>query len=213
MAADLLERFLFPRHTHHTYVRVLSGGEKKRLHLLQVLMRNPNVLILDEPTNDLDIFTLQVLEEFLFDYPGCLIVVSHDRYFMDRLVEHVWVLGEDGKPGVRDYPGNYTQYRLAREEARKEVTETAASPSAPVPASAPRGDYSKRLSFKEKFEYDALPERLAALEQEKRLLSDALAQAADHAELVRLSDALGKVTEALDAAEMRWLELAERAGD
>ena len=176
-------------------------------------MRNPNVLILVEPTNDLDIFTLQVLEEFLFDYPGCLIVVSHDRYFMDRLVEHVWVLGEDGKPGVRDYPGNYTQYRLAREEARKEVAETAASPSAPVPASAPRGDYSKRLSFKEKFEYDALPERLAALEEEKRLLSDALAQAADHAELVRLSDALGKVTEALDAAEMRWLELAERAGD
>jgi len=211
MAADLLERFLFPRHTHHTYVRVLSGGEKKRLHLLQVLMRNPNVLILDEPTNDLDIFTLQVLEEFLFDYPGCLIVVSHDRYFMDRLVEHVWVLGEDGQAGVRDYPGNYTQYRLAREEARSTPVAPAAAPVLAPPA--PRGDYSKRLSFKEKFEYDGLPERISALESEKRTLAEALAGASDHTDLVRLSDALGTVSADLEAAELRWLELAERAGD
>jgi ATP-binding cassette subfamily F protein uup len=113
---------------------------------------------------------------------------------------------------VRDYPGNYTQYRLAREEARKEVAETAASPSAPVPASAPRGDYSKRLSFKEKFEYDSLPDRIATLESEKKQLAEALGRAEDHTELLRLSDQLGTVSEALDAAEMRWLELAERAG-
>lgn len=214
LAADLLERFLFPRHTHHNYVRVLSGGEKKRLHLLQVLMRNPNVLILDEPTNDLDIFTLQVLEEFLFDYPGCLIVVSHDRYFMDRLVEHVWVLGEDGSTAVRDYPGNYTQYRLARDEARKEAASAPSPVSSPTPASAPpKGDYSKRLSFKEKFEYEQLPAQIAALESRKHELSTALASATDHEALLQLSADLGTVSAELDAAEERWLELAERNGD
>ena len=117
-AAALLERFLFPRSTHHQLISSLSGGERKRLHLLQVIMANPNFLILDEPTNDLDIYTLQILEEFLMDFPGCLIIVSHDRYFMDRLVEHVWVLGHS--PEVRFFPGNYTQYRLALNEQLKE---------------------------------------------------------------------------------------------
>ena len=110
-AAQLLERFLFPHAMHHQFIRLLSGGERKRLHLLRILMRNPNFLVLDEPTNDLDIFTLAVLEEFLMDFSGCLVVVSHDRYFMDKLVDHVWVLGEDGQTTVRDYPGNYSQYR------------------------------------------------------------------------------------------------------
>jgi ATP-binding cassette subfamily F protein uup len=212
-ASQLLERFLFPRHMHHQFIRLLSGGERKRLHLLQVLMRNPNVLILDEPTNDLDIFTLQVLEEFLLDFPGCLIIVSHDRYFMDRLVEHVWVLGEDRGTGVRFYPGNYTQYRLAREEALEEA-KSASNAARPVPPPAPaeiRNDYTARLSFKEKYELEQLEASLPGLEAEKSRLESELATAADHEKLMELSEALAQASEALETAEMRWLELSERA--
>ncbi len=216
-AAQLLERFLFPRHMHHQFIRLLSGGEKKRLHLLQVMMRNPNVLILDEPTNDLDIFTLQVLEEFLMDFPGCLIIVSHDRYFMDRLVEHVWVLGESGQTQVRFYPGNYTQYRLAREEALAEAQAAALAEKAAAEAAKPakaqeiKNDYSARLSFKEKYELDQLEQEMPKLESQKARLTSALTAATDHETLSRLSQELGAVSEALDAAEMRWLELSERA--
>lgn len=212
-AGQLLERFLFPRPMHHQFIRLLSGGERKRLHLLQVLMRNPNVLILDEPTNDLDIFTLQVLEEFLLDFPGCLIIVSHDRYFMDRLVEHVWVLGEDGGTGVRFYPGNYTQYRLAREEALEEAKSAAnlARPAAPAAPAEIRNDYSARLSFKEKYELEQLEASLPGLEVEKKRLESELATAMDHEQLMKLSEALAQASEALETAEMRWLELSERA--
>ncbi len=212
-AVQLLERFLFPRPMHHMQISVLSGGEKKRLHLLQVLMRNPNFLILDEPTNDLDIFTLQVLEEFLLDFPGCLIIVSHDRYFMDRLVEHIWVLGEDGQTTIRDYPGNYTQYRLAREEAVRDAQR--ASPAAAKPASdaSPevKNDYTQRLSYKEKFEFEQLPGRIDELEAEKAELTSLLESTNDHERILEISSRLTEVVSALDEAEMRWLELSERA--
>ena len=212
-AVQLLERFLFPRPMHHMQISVLSGGEKKRLHLLQVLMRNPNFLILDEPTNDLDIFTLQVLEEFLLDFPGCLIIVSHDRYFMDRLVEHIWVLGEDGQTTIRDYPGNYTQYRLAREEALREAQRAAAAATKPTSTSAPevKNDYSQRLSYKEKFEFEQLPDHIEALETEKLELTSQLESTNDHERILEISARLTEVVADLDEAEMRWLELSERA--
>jgi ATP-binding cassette subfamily F protein uup len=173
-------------------------------------------LILDEPTNDLDIFTLQVLEEFLMDFPGCLIIVSHDRYFMDRLVEHVWVLGESGQTAVRFYPGNYTQYRLARAEALEDAKAAQAaqkSAAAPKETAQPevRNDYSARLSFKEKYELEQLEKEMPDLEARKAALESELATASDHSELTRISEELGAVATALDTAEMRWLELSERA--
>ncbi len=211
-AVQLLERFLFPRDMHHVHISVLSGGERKRLHLLQVLMRNPNFLILDEPTNDLDIFTLQVLEEFLMDFPGCLIIVSHDRYFMDRLVEHIWVLGEDGKSEVRDYPGNYTQYRLAREEKVKaQQLEANNKPKVSSAPAAIKNDYSNRLSFKEKFELEQLGPTIEMLEAEKQVLTLELESTNNHESILSISQRLSAVVEELDAAEMRWLELSERA--
>jgi len=212
-AADLLERFLFPRHTHHLQIGTLSGGEKKRLHLLQVLMRNPNFLILDEPTNDLDIFTLQALEAFLLDFPGCLIVVSHDRYFMDRLVEHVWVLGEDGSRTIRDYPGNYTQYRLAREEQLEEARSQRETPEVirKTPAEKQqKTNANNKLTYKERQEWDQLEERMAGLESQKEETESLLAQTTDHPTLMALSEQLQRVQQALEDAEMRWLELSER---
>jgi ATP-binding cassette subfamily F protein uup len=213
-AAQLLERFLFPHAMHHQHVRLLSGGERKRLHLLRILMRNPNFLVMDEPTNDLDIFTLSVLEEFLMDFSGCLVVVSHDRYFMDKLVDHVWVLGESGQSTVRDYPGNYSQYRAQRsEEVKRAQAEAAATKVASTASQAAsiKGDYSARLSYKERLEYDGLEAQIALLEQRRDELSSQLQTESDHEKLRRLGEELGAVTSDLDAAEMRWLELSERA--
>ena len=218
-ASQLLERFLFPRSSHHQLISLLSGGEKKRLHLLQVLMANPNFLILDEPTNDLDIYSLQILEEFLLDFPGCLIIVSHDRYFMDRLVEHIWVLGSDlGEPGsIQDFPGNYSQYRLEAAERKALQRNVKSSPivdsaakSNESAASAPKNDYSKRLSFKEKFELEQLEKDLEKLEKKKEELTTQLYDTQEHLELQRLGDELKVVTEELESAEFRWLELSER---
>ena len=210
-AAQLLERFLFPRHMHHQYIKVLSGGERKRLHLLRVLMSNPNFLILDEPTNDLDIFTLAVLEEFLLDFAGCLLVVSHDRYFMDKIVEHIWALGENEDLSIRDYPGNYTQYRLSREEkiaVARAATAVSDSVSKPLEV---KGDYTAKLSYKEKFEFDKLGPLIEQLEVKRDILSAKLETCNSHEDLIKLGDELGQVTSDLDEAEMRWLELAERA--
>jgi ATP-binding cassette subfamily F protein uup len=210
-AAQLLERFLFPRHMHHQYIKVLSGGERKRLHLLRVLMSNPNFLILDEPTNDLDIFTLAVLEEFLLDFSGCLLVVSHDRYFMDKIVEHIWAVGENEDLSIRDYPGNYTQYRLSRAEkiaAARATTSSSDSVSKPLEV---KGDYTAKLSYKEKFEFDKLGPLIEQLEVKRDTLSAKLETCNSHEDLIKLGDNLGKVTSDLDEAEMRWLELAERA--
>lgn len=210
-AAQLLERFLFPRSTHHQLISTLSGGERKRLHLLQVLMANPNFLILDEPTNDLDIYTLQILEEFLLDFPGCLIIVSHDRYFMDRLVEHIWVLGSSPTP--RSFPGNYSQYRLALAEEKKTAQENSKQTldSAPTEAPAVKNDYSKRLSYKEKFEFEQLEGTMADLEDQKKALTEELYANTDPNKLQALGQALHEVTTALEEAENRWLELSERA--
>jgi len=215
-ASQLLERFLFPRSTHHQVISSLSGGERKRLHLLQVLMANPNFLILDEPTNDLDIYTLQILEEFLLDFPGCLIIVSHDRYFMDRLVEHVWVLGQSSE--IRFFPGNYTQYRLTEAEEiaeqKAQAAQKASSSSSNSGESTPtavKNDYSKRLSFKEKFEFEQLEDQIAQLETQKSELTEQLYACHDPNELNRLGTELSKITETLETAENRWLELSERA--
>ena len=214
-AAQLLERFLFPHAMHHQHIRLLSGGERKRLHLLRVLMRNPNFLVMDEPTNDLDIFTLSVLEEFLMDFSGCLVVVSHDRYFMDKLVDHVWVVGEDGATSIRDYPGNYSQYRAARAESQKRAqAEKAAVAAAAKAADTPvevRGDYSQRLSYKEKLEFEALDKAIPKLEARRNELSTALQGEQDLDTLTRLGEELGQVAEELEEAEMRWLELSERS--
>ncbi len=216
-AAQLLERFLFPRHRHHDFIHKLSGGERKRLHLLRVIMGNPNFLVFDEPTNDLDVFTLGILEEFLLDFPGCLLLVSHDRYFMDKLVDHVFVL--DGKGGVRDFPGNYTQYRIKADAEEKvagieqaTAAKAAAKQAAESASDAPKGDYSKRLSYNEQREYDGLEDVIAGLETEKSELENAMAAASlNHEELSRLSTRLGEVTTEIEAKTERWIELDERA--
>ena len=213
-AAQLLERFLFPHAMHHQFIRLLSGGERKRLHLLRILMRNPNFLVLDEPTNDLDIFTLSVLEEFLMDFSGCLVVVSHDRYFMDKLVDHVWVLGEDGQTSVRDYPGNYSQYRAMRsEEAKREhAAQATAKRETPAPEAVEiKGDYSARLSYKERLEFETLERDLPRLESRRDELQAALLAESDHQKMQSLGEELGNLSEQIDLAEMRWLELSERA--
>ena len=216
-AAHLLERFLFPRHRHHDFIHKLSGGERKRLHLLRVLMGNPNFLVFDEPTNDLDVFTLGVLEEFLLDFPGCLLLVSHDRYFMDKLVDHVFIL--DGAGGVRDFPGNYTQYRtkadaedkaLANQQAA--AAKQAAKQAAENQPAAPKGDYSQRLSYNEQREYDGLEGLIATLEDEKSQLEGEMSGASlDHEALSNLSTRLGEVTAEIEAKTERWIELDERA--
>ena len=213
-AAQLLERFLFPHAMHHQFIRLLSGGERKRLHLLRILMRNPNFLVLDEPTNDLDIFTLSVLEEFLMDFSGCLVVVSHDRYFMDKLVDHVWVLGEDGQTSVRDYPGNYSQYRAMRSEEAKRAHAAQAASKREVPAPETveiKGDYSARLSYKERLEFETLEKDLPKLEARRDELQSALLAETDHQKMQSLGEELGQLSEQIDLAEMRWLELSERA--
>lgn len=213
-AAQLLERFLFPHAMHHQFIRLLSGGERKRLHLLRILMRNPNFLVLDEPTNDLDIFTLSVLEEFLMDFSGCLVVVSHDRYFMDKLVDHVWVLGEDGQTSVRDYPGNYSQYRAMRSEEAKraQAAQAASKRETPAPEAVEiKGDYSARLSYKERLEFETLEKDLPQLESRRDELQAALLAESDHEKMQSLGEELGHLSEQIDLAEMRWLELSERA--
>ena len=207
-AAQLLERFMFPRHMQHQYIKVLSGGERKRLHLLRILMANPNFLILDEPTNDLDIFTLAVLEEFLMDFQGCILVVSHDRYFMDKIVEHVWAIGETQDGTIKDYPGNYTQYRLVREEALRQKQSASKAKAKPTEV---KGDYSARLSYKEKFEFEQLGPQIEKLETKRDELSAVLESNPSHEELIKVGEELGIVAAQLDDAEMRWLELAERA--
>ncbi len=216
-AGQLLERFLFPRHRHHDFIHKLSGGERKRLHLLRVLMANPNFLVFDEPTNDLDVFTLGILEEFLLDFPGCLLLVSHDRYFMDKLVDHVFVL--DGLGGVRDFPGNYTQYRTKAdgEEKAQSARDAVAAKlesdrKAAENSSGRKGDYSQRLSYNEQREYDGLEDVIAALETEKTQLESALsAPDLDHEEVTRLANRLGEVTADIETKTERWIELDERA--
>lgn len=205
-AAQFLQLFLFPPEQQYTYISSLSGGEKRRLHLLSILFRNPNFLILDEPTNDLDLPTLAVLENFLSDFQGCLLIVSHDRYFMDRLVDHLFVFDGDGV--VRDFPGNYTQYRLNKKE--EEQKESAAPKAEQKQEKATKPEEKKRLSFKEKREFEQLEKEIAALTKEKEIVTEKLnSGSAPFDELQSLSLRIGEIGNLLDEKELRWLELSE----
>ena len=206
-AAQFLQLFLFDPDKQYTYVSKLSGGEKRRLHLLTILFRNPNFLILDEPTNDLDLPTLGVLENFLAEFPGCLLIVSHDRYFMDRLVDHLFVFEGEGK--IRDFPGNYSQYRQSQLENPKQKTEIIESPSSSF-AKEIRAPAKRQLSFKEKREFEILEKEIQQLTKEKELVNGKLNSGnTPFDELTALSNRIGEVNRLLDEKELRWLELSE----
>lgn len=201
-ASQFLQMFLFSPNQQYDYVGKLSGGERQRLHLCSVLMRSPNFLILDEPTNDLDIPTLNILEEYLKNFQGCLIVVSHDRYFMDRVVDHIFVFHGNGK--IQDFPGNYTQYRLEQgpktQEPRSNTTETKTEKI--------KTEQKRRLSFKEKQELEQLEQQMPMLEAEKAELEHLLSGGATLPDdIAKASARYKEVQEALDEAEMRWLEI------
>ena len=211
-ASQFLELFLFPPDKQYTYLSSLSGGEKKRLHLLTILFRNPNFLILDEPTNDLDLPTLAVLESFLTEYQGCVMIVSHDRYFMDRLVDHLFVF--EGGGFVRDFPGNYTQYRIwlkEQETAKANGTNsptkaTSIEPVAPLAPAPPK----KKMTFKEKHEFEKLEKEMPVLEAEKIKLTFQMSnENLNFDQITLLAEALTKVTQSLGEMELRWLELSE----
>ena len=211
-AAQFLNLFLFPPEQQYTYISRLSGGEKRRLHLLSILFRNPNFLVLDEPTNDLDLPTLAILENFLSEYQGCLIIVSHDRYFMDRLVDHLLVLEGDGD--VRDFPGNYSQYRESQKENAEETGSPDDQPAAkPAAAPSPAAPASKRpLTYKEKREFESLEQQITALTQEKQEITEKLNSGGIPFEaLQQLSIRIGEISQLLDDKELRWLELSELA--
>ena len=212
-AAQFLNLFLFPPDQQYTYISKLSGGEKRRLHLLSILFRNPNFLVLDEPTNDLDLPTLGVLENFLSEFQGCLLIVSHDRYFMDRLVDHLLVLEGDGV--VRDFPGNYSQYRAAERDlgttsvGRDITSENGMRTDQPQAAPTPAPE-KRRLSYKEKRELENLDKEIALLTEEKKLITEKLNNGdTPFDELQRLSIRIGEIGQLLDEKEMRWLELSE----
>ncbi|HEY4060893.1 MAG TPA: ABC-F family ATP-binding cassette domain-containing protein [Puia sp.] len=217
-AAQFLNLFLFPPEQQYTYISKLSGGEKRRLHLLSILFRNPNFLVLDEPTNDLDLPTLGVLENFLSEYQGCLLIISHDRYFMDRLVDHLLVLEGDGI--VRDFPGNYSQYREWVKLGNNEVEfrppgdgYKAPEPkvAAPTPVAAATATLEKKkLTYKEKREFEDLEKEIARLTDEKRKITEQLNNAnTPFDELHKLSLRIGEIDQLVDGKELRWLELSE----
>ena len=214
-AAQLLQYFLFTPEQQYNYVYKLSGGERRKLYLCTVLMRNPNFLVLDEPTNDLDIVTLQILEEYLQDFPGCVIVVSHDRYFMDKVVDHLLVFKGDGE--IKDFPGNYTQYReWEKMDAGNSVTSsktTNSSSSVKSVKASYRHDDRRRLSYKEKREMEQLEKDIAALETEKKQIEDALCGGTTSVdEITAMSKRLPMLNDELDEKSMRWLELSEIEG-
>lgn len=203
-AAQFLNLFLFPPEQQYTYVSKLSGGERRRLHLLTILFRNPNFLILDEPTNDLDLPTLSVLENFLLDFPGCLLIVSHDRYFMDRLVDHLFVFEGDGI--VRDFPGNYSQYRDTSTEPESKEAEI--TPLKEEVASAHPA--KRKLSYKEQREFELLEKDIPALEKERQEIYSKLGEGGlPYEQLQRLTDRISILTNEISQKELRWLELSE----
>ena len=213
-ASQFLNYFLFSPEQQHNYVYKLSGGEKRKLYLCTVLMKNPNFLVLDEPTNDLDIQTLQILEEYLQDFPGCVIVVSHDRYFMDKVVDHLLVFKGDGE--IQDFPGNYTQYRDYQKMKSKEEEQQKPAKSSNTNGNDAKKDYrnnqKRKLSFKEKREYEEITDKIAQLEEEKQQLEEELCSGnLSVDELTEKSKRLPILKEKLDELELRWLELAELA--
>lgn len=209
-ASQFLQHFLFTPETQHSYVYKLSGGERRRLYLCTVLMRNPNFLVLDEPTNDLDIVTLNVLEEYLRSFKGCLIVVSHDRYFMDKVVDHLLVF--NGQGDIRDFPGNYTQYREWKDlhaQHEKELEKKTAKPQERR-STRTKPEGKRRLTFKERKELEQLELEIAALEEEKTQLEQALCTGTlSVEELTEKSKRLPILTEEIDSKTNRWLELSE----
>ncbi|MBW4898912.1 ABC-F family ATP-binding cassette domain-containing protein [Prevotella denticola] len=212
-ASQFLNYFLFSPEEQHNYVYKLSGGEKRKLYLCTVLMKNPNFLVLDEPTNDLDIQTLQILEEYLQDFPGCVIVVSHDRYFMDKVVDHLLVFKGEGE--IQDFPGNYTQYREFLKMKTKEEEQKNIQPKKKT-AAEPKKEYhnntKRKMTFKEKREYEQLSDRISQLEEEQKQLETALCSGRlTVEELTEKSKQLPLLKEELDGLELRWLELSELA--
>ena len=221
-AAQFLELFLFTPDKQYTYLSALSGGEKKRLQLLTILFKNPNFLILDEPTNDLDLPTLAVLEQFLIDFAGCVLLVSHDRYFMDKLVDHLFIFEGDGV--IRDYPGNYTQYRILEKSnqslaslssditSTKEFDTKKVAPDNRTPTTTVvNKKATEKMTFKEKHELDTLNKTMPELESKKQVLTNQLNEPnLDYNEIIKLSEQLGALNNELEAAELRWLELSEK---
>ena len=214
-ASQFLQHFLFTPEQQHNYVYKLSGGERRKLYLCTVLMRNPNFLVLDEPTNDLDIVTLQILEEYLQDFPGCVIVVSHDRYFMDKVVDHLLVFQGEGR--IKDFPGNYTQYRQwCSMGSKDEETGKTASKSGKATNTARKDtpnheeEKPRRLTYKERLEMQQLEKDVAALEEEQKQLEEELCSGQlSVAELTEKSKRFSEIKAELDEKSMKWLELSE----
>jgi ATP-binding cassette subfamily F protein uup len=208
--SQFLSKFLFPTAQQYTPVAKLSGGEKKRLQLMRVLVKNPNFLILDEPTNDLDLDTLQLLEDFLSEFQGCLLLVSHDRYFMDNLVDQLILVEGEGE--VRFFNGNYTDYRISLENQPESAPATKVNPvKAPSTVAAPAGTKGPKLSFKEQKEFEELEAKMATLESQKAVLIDQLhAGSEDFQVLTRLAQEIDVIKNSLEEMELRWLELSER---
>ena len=210
-ASQFLQLFKFPPDIQYTYVSKLSGGEKRRLYLLTVLMKNPNFLILDEPTNDLDLLTLGILEDFLSNFKGCLVIVSHDRYFMDKLVDHLFIFEGDGI--ISDFNGSYNDYRDKMIEQEKEIKRAIPKKEAPVVVAKVEQttDKKEKLTFKEKFEHDALQKESPELEEEKKLLEKKLeSNIEDHQELTNCTKRIGELIQLIDEKSLRWLELSEK---
>ena len=215
-AMQFLQHFMFTPLQQQNYIYKLSGGERRRLQLCTVLMQNPNVLILDEPTNDMDIVTLQILEQYLQDFKGCVIIVSHDRYFMDKVVDHLLVFQGEGQ--VKDFPGNYTQFREAEKQlAREDNAATKASSSSTASQASANGkprltEKKRKLTFKERQEYEQLERDIEALEQEKAQIEEALSSGTISVDdITAMSKRLPLLNDELDEKSMRWLELSEFA--
>ena len=218
-ASQFLQYFLFTPEQQHNYVYKLSGGERRKLYLCTVLMKNPNFLVLDEPTNDLDIVTLQILEEYLQDFPGCVIVISHDRYFMDKVVDHLLVFNGDGE--IKDFPGNYTQYRgwskepsqlgrSAQASGASNTSTTSTTSQASTTSNASQTSTKRKLTYKEKRELEQLEKDIEALEAEQKALEEALCSGTlSVEELTEKSKRLPLLKDELDEKSMRWLELSE----
>jgi ATP-binding cassette subfamily F protein uup len=211
-AGQFLQLFQFPPEVQYTYVSKLSGGERRRLHLLTVLIKNPNFLILDEPTNDLDLLTLGILEEFLMNYTGCLLVVSHDRYFMDKLVDHLFIFEGEGK--IRDYNGCYSEYRMSEDEKEKNLSKPKPKNQEAAVEEVKKIDSSKRkMTFKEKFELETVEKQLAHLETEKEELTKKLSSGSgSHTDLTDWANRMEVIIREIDEKSVRWMELSEIAG-
>jgi ATP-binding cassette subfamily F protein uup len=210
-ATQFMEKFGFTSQQQFTPLSKLSGGEKRRLHLLTILFRNPNFLVLDEPTNDLDLQTLRTLEEFLQDFPGCILIVSHDRYFMDRLVDHLFAF--EGNGVIKDFPGNYSQYRTWKqlEENRPNPLAHSSLEIKKEAKTKPANDARQKMSFKEKHEFELLEKEIPALEKEKELLAVKMNNGSlDFEKLQSVSERISEIVVLLDKKELRWLELSEK---